>query len=102
MKHWVMALEYGRDRGKRVIALTQRRELGNGKVFPRNKSECQRRDRAQDLRPNDDVLSTEPIRQMAGWQRKRNHRHGDRQPNKPKCSCRVGPGVNLPFYRYGE
>jgi hypothetical protein len=78
MKHWVMALEYRGNSRQGVIASTQRCELGNGKMFPGNQSEGQRRDRAQDLRHKDDVLATEPIRQMAGRQRKRNHRDRDR------------------------
>ena len=82
MKHRVMALEYGRNCRKGVIALTQWRELGNGKMFPGNESEGDRRDRAQDLRPKDNVLATEPICQMAGWKRKRNHRNSDGQANQ--------------------
>ena len=82
----MMALEYRRNCRQGVIALTQRRELGNGKMFPGNQSKGQRRDRAQDLRAKDNVLAAEPIRQMAGWQRKRNHWDGDCQANKPECS----------------
>jgi hypothetical protein len=78
MKHWVVALEYPGNCRKGAIALTQRSDLGNGKMFPGNQSENQRHKRAKDLRPKDDVLAAEPIRQMAGWQRKRNHWDGDR------------------------
>src|SRR4029077_15358907 len=101
-KHLGMALEYRRNCREGAIALTERRDLGNGKMFPRNQSKGQRRDRAQDLRDKDNVFSAESIRQMAGWQRKRNHWDGDRQANKPECSRRMGPGINLPFHRYGE
>jgi hypothetical protein len=77
MKYWMMALEYRGNSRQGAIALTQRRALGNSKMFPGNQSQGQRRDRAQDLRDKDNVLATEPIRQMAGWQRKRNHWDGD-------------------------
>jgi hypothetical protein len=78
MKHWVMALEYRGNSRQGAIALAQQRDLGNGKMFPGNQSQGQRHKRAKDLRPKDDVLAAEPIRQMAGWQRKRNHWHSDR------------------------
>src|SRR5262249_19658357 len=71
-------------------------------VFIGNQGEGQRRDSAQDLRPKDDVLTAEPIRQMAGWQRKRNYRDRDRQANEPKCSRRVRSCINLPFHRHCE
>ena len=82
----MMALEYRGNSRQGAIALTQRRDLWNGKMFPGNQSEGQRHKRAKDLRPKDDVLAAEPIRQMAGWQRKRNHRDGDCQANKPERS----------------
>ena len=86
MKHLVMALEYCRNSRQGAISLTQRRDLGNGKMFPRNESKGERDKRAKDLRDKDDVLAAKPIRQMAGWQRKRNHWDGDCQANKPECS----------------
>ena len=49
MKHLMMALEYGRDRRQGVIALTQRRNLWNKKMFIGNQSQGQRRYRAQNL-----------------------------------------------------
>jgi hypothetical protein len=72
-----MALEYRGNSRQGAIALTQRRDLWDGKMFPRNQSEGQRDKRAKDLRPKDDVLAAEPIRQMAGRQRKGNHWDGD-------------------------
>ena len=73
MEYWMMSLEYRGNGREGAIAPSQWRELGNGKVFPGNQSERQRRDCAKDLAHKDDVLAAEPIRQMAGRQRKRNH-----------------------------
>ena len=98
----MMALEYRRNCRQGVIALTQRRDLGNRKMFPRNQSEGQRRDRAKDLAHEDDVLAAEPIRQMAGWQLKGNDGNGNGQTNKPERSRRMGKPINLPFHRHRE
>ena len=66
MKYWMMALEYRGNSRQGAIALTQRRDLWNGKMFPGNQSERQGRNRAKDLRDKDDVFSTDAIGQMSG------------------------------------
>ena len=102
MEHRVMALEYRRNRRQGVIALTQRRELGNGKMFPGNQRKGQRRKRAKDLRDNDNLFAAEPIRQMACGQGQRHHRDCDDEANEPERSRRMGQPINLPFHRHGE
>jgi hypothetical protein len=102
MKHWMMALEYRGNSREGAIALTQRRDLGNGKMFPGNQSEGQRHKRAQHLRDKDNVFSAKPIRQMAGWQGQRHHRDCDNEANEPERSCRMGKPINLPFHRHGQ
>jgi hypothetical protein len=82
-----MTLEYRGNTCQGAISLTQRRDLGNGKMFPGNQSKGQGHKRAKDLRDKDDVLAAKPIRQMTGWQRKCNHWDRDCQANKPECGC---------------
>ena len=71
-------------------------------MFPGNQRKCEGREPAKDLRHQDDMFSTESIRQMAGWQRQRHHRHGDDQTNQTERSSRMGARVNFPFHRYGQ
>ena len=72
------------------------------RCFQETKARAREVMRAKDLRDQNDVFSTESIRQMAGWQGKRDHGHGDDQPDQPKRSRRMGAGINLPFHCHGE
>ena len=71
-------------------------------MFPRNERQGDRRQCAKNQRDKNDSFPADPIRQMAGWQRKRNHRYHDNQANESKRSGRMSEGINLPFHRHGQ
>jgi hypothetical protein len=84
MEDWMMPFENPGDSRKDSITSTQWRNRRNSEMFPGNQSQSQRRQQAKNLRDQNDALSTEPIRQMAGRQRQCHDRHGNNQAHQPK------------------
>ena len=66
MERRMMSLENRGDRRQHAITFPQPGDRGNGEMFPGNQSQRGGCERAKDLRDQDNSLSTESIRQMAG------------------------------------
>jgi hypothetical protein len=102
MENWMMPLKNRSDLGQDLITCTQGRDRRNCEMSPRNQGQGQRRESAKDLRDQNDTLSAEPIRQVAGGQRQRDDGDGNNQANQPKRRRRMGACIHFPFHRHSE
>ncbi len=97
-----MPLENGGYQGKRAIGSAHGRHGRDHPVFPGNHRQRQRSKRAEDLRDENDMLATQPIRQMAGRQRKRDHRDCNHQTNQSQRRRGMRARVKFPLHRHRQ